>query len=55
MSRQSTSLRVELETLDQVILDVSSAMIERSPSKRVAGSDVWQHVRVVVPDLAPVI
>jgi hypothetical protein len=43
-----------LDKLDQTILTVAYEQIERSGSKIVAGSTVWEEARKLWPDLAPV-
>ncbi len=42
------------DDLDKVIFYVAYDRIAESQVKRVAGSTVWDHARIVVPDLAPV-
>jgi hypothetical protein len=42
------------DKLDLIIFYVAYDRIAESQAKRVAGSTVWDHARMVVPDLAPV-
>jgi hypothetical protein len=44
-----------LDHLEKAMLRVAYNHIDRSSVKRVAGSTIWANVRLIYPDLAPVV